>query len=324
MLDIARGELDLGGRKLCAVSVDVDEIPCYAAIHGLEADGASKHAIFDRALPRMLELFADERVDATFFTVGQDLGRDENVKTVRAIAARGHEIASHSYGHRYALSRLTKDQIREDLTLAHDVLRDAAGRAPRGFRAPGYTITDTMFEVLSELGYLYDSSVFPCPPYFAAKATAIQLIRARGRTSHSIVDDPRVLTAPPSPYRVGRPYWSRGDGMLELPIGVTRGLRLPFIGTSVALAGEAGASALARQISGRSIVVFELHGIDVADRDDDGLAWLAPHQADLRRTAKDKEKALRAAIRTLRNDGYEFVTTEAAAQAALTAMHHRA
>ena len=46
-----------------------------------------------------------------------------------------------------------------------------------GFRAPGYTITDEVFDVLAELGVAYDSSVFPCPAYWAAKAAAIGLHR---------------------------------------------------------------------------------------------------------------------------------------------------
>ena len=114
----------------------------------------------------------------------------------------------------------------------------ATGMAPRGFRAPGYTITDEVFSVLAELGVAYDSSVFPCPPYWVAKAAAIGLIALRGRTSRSIVDTPAVLAAPTRPYRVGRPYWRRGEGLVELPVQVTRGLRLPFIGTYVTLPGR--------------------------------------------------------------------------------------
>jgi hypothetical protein len=189
----------------------------------------------------------------------------------------------------------------------------ATGARPRGFRAPGYTIDADVVEVLEDLGVAWDSSVFPCPSYYAAKATAIGAIKLRGRQSHSIVDDPRVLTAPADPYRVGDPYWSRGHGILELPIGVTRGARLPYIGTSVVLAGETGARALTKMIAGRPLVNLELHGIDLADADDDGLAFLRPHQPDLRRTAAEKERALRAAIAALRDAGYAFVTLDQAA-----------
>ncbi|MCZ7683265.1 MAG: hypothetical protein M5U28_32490 [Sandaracinaceae bacterium] len=161
----------------------------------------------------------------------------------------------------------------------------------------------------------YDSSVFPCPAYFGAKAAAIGAIRARGRRSHSIVDDPRVLSAPADPYRVGRPYWRRGHGIAELPIGVSRGPRLPYIGTNVVLSGARGARLFTRAIVGRPLVNLELHGIDLADAEEDGLAFLAPHQLDLRRSAREKEAALRAALGELRGAGYCFVTLREAAEA---------
>ena len=107
----------------------------------------------------------------------------------------------------------------------------AVGESPVGFRAPGYTVSDDLFGVLEDLGVLYDASVFPCPLYYGAKTSKIGMIRLRGRESRSIVDDPRVLSAPTVPYRVGTPYWRRGAGLLELPVQVTRGARLPFIGS---------------------------------------------------------------------------------------------
>src|ERR1019366_3406928 len=109
-----------------------------------------------------------------------------------------------------------------------------------------------VFAALAALGVLYDSSVFPCPAYWAAKAAAIMLIAARGRRSRSIVDTPAVLTAPTRPYRVGRPYWRRGGGLLRTGMGV-----------------------------GEPLVNLELHGIDVLDAAD-GLEALRPHQPDVR------------------------------------------
>ena len=65
----------------------------------------------------------------------------------------------------------------------------------------------------------------------AAKDAAISLYSVLGRPSRSVVDTPWVLTAPTEPYRIGTPYYRRGNGLLELPIQVTRGLRLPYFGT---------------------------------------------------------------------------------------------
>jgi peptidoglycan-N-acetylglucosamine deacetylase len=170
-----------------------------------------------------------------------------------------------------------------------------------------------VFSVLEELGVLYDSSVFPCPPYWAAKVAALGLIALRGRQSRSIVDTPAVLTAPTRPYRIGRPYWRRGKGLVELPVQVTRGPRLPFFGTSVTLGGPRLARHLARACAGEPLVNLELHGIDVLDASD-GLETLRPHQPDVRVPRARKVDALRAAVEELRAAGHAFVTLSEAAR----------
>ncbi|HBQ20083.1 MAG: polysaccharide deacetylase family protein [Sandaracinaceae bacterium] len=300
--------------RLAALSVDLDEIGCYAAIHGLEAPGRSGRAIYDKALPRLRALFASEGVPCTFFAIGRDLDRDNGAR-LRMLAEEGHEIANHSLDHLYDLTRRDRATITREIAGGMEAIERTVGVVPLGFRAPGYTITDAVFEVLEELGVAYDSSVFPCPAYYLAKTGAIGAIRLRGRRSRSVVDDPRVLSAPADPYRVGTPYWRRGDGVLELPIGVSRGPRLPYIGTSVVLSGETGAAILSRAIVGRPLVNLELHGIDLADAEEDGLGWLRPHQPDLAKSAQAKERALRSAIGTLRDAGYRFVTLGEAAEA---------
>ncbi len=299
--------------RLASISIDLDEVPRYAAIHGVATPtGPSAHAIYDRCVPRLTEWLSDESIRATFFAIGEDLERAESRATISALHRAGHEIANHSYHHRYDLTRCALTDIREDVERGADAIEQACGKRPTGFRAPGYTVTDALFSALDVAGVEYDSSVFPCPSYYAAKVAALGAIRLRGRGSASIVDTPSVLRAPREPYRIGRPYWRRGDGMLELPIGVTP-LQLPYIGTSLILSGEKIAERLTKQMLGRELINLELHGLDAADADEDGLATLAPHRADLRRTAAVKLRSLRAAVRTIRDAGYELVTLQEAA-----------
>jgi len=311
----------LGDQRLAAISIDLDEVHCYSAIHGLEPlEGIAANAIYARALPRFEALFDEVGIEATFFAIAADTSTPLVAKALRRLADAGHEIASHSLDHLYDLSRRDRATQERQVVASLDRLEAVVGRRPVGFRAPGYTVTDALLRVVANAGLRYDSSVFPCPPYYAAKVAAIGAIglRAalgRGHPSHSIVDDPRVLGAPADPYRIGRPYWRRGAGLLELPIGVTRGPRLPYIGTSVVLAGPTGADGLSRAIAGRPLVNLELHGIDLADADADGLQSLRPHQPDLRASAAAKEEALRAAIRRLDAEGYRFVRLRDAAEA---------
>jgi hypothetical protein len=309
-------------RKLAALSVDLDEIDCYTAIHGLSeavVSPESQRGVYRKALPRLAAWFAELRGPATFFAIGRDLANADNGARLKALQGAGHEIANHSLTHHYDLTRRPLEEQRREVIGGADVIEAAVGRRPVGFRAPGYTITDQLMSVLRDAGVQYDSSVFPCPPYYLAKATVMGCMRLGGRVSKSVLDHPRVLFAPADPYRVGVPYSRRGEGLVELPIGVTGNLtaRLPFIGTSVILAGVAGARRLAALASARTFVNLELHGIDLADADEDGLTGLAQHQPDLRRTAAEKRAALAEAVATLRAKGFAFVTlAEAARQVA--------
>ena len=304
--------------KLAAVSVDIDEIDNYTAIHGLTgARDVSPTAIYDKALERLGTLFEAQAIPATFFAIGRDLvDNPGNAAKLRSLRACGHEIANHSLSHLYDLTRRDAATQRHEVRAGADAIEAAVGVRPLGFRAPGYTITDALFEVLEQEDVTYDASVFPCPAYYLAKTAAIGLIRLRGRKSRSIVDHPRVLTAPGEPYRVGRPYSTRGTGMLELPMGVTptRTGRLPYIGTNVVLAGVGGARVLTRLMAERDFVSLELHGIDLADAHEDGLTGLAPYQPDLRRTAEEKRAALVSALVELRRRGFRFVTLAEAAR----------
>jgi peptidoglycan/xylan/chitin deacetylase (PgdA/CDA1 family) len=294
--------------RLCAVSVDLDEIPNYFGIHGLAAPkGSASTLVYDVAIDRLLALAQELTIPLTLFAIGSDLARPTAAAKLRAAREAGCEIANHTLDHRYDLVRLGRDEIRRQVSEGAQAIERATGAAPQGFRAPGYTITNEVFSVLEELGVLYDSSVFPCPLYWAAKTAAIGLITLRGRTSRSIVDTPAVLAAPTRPYRVGRQYWRAGRGLVELPVQVTRGARLPFFGTSVTFGGPGVARRLARACAGEPLVNLELHGIDVLDAAD-GLEALRPYQHDVRVARDRKVDSLRAAIDELRLAGHQFVT----------------
>ena len=266
------------------------------------------------ALPRLAAWARAVSIPLTLFTIGDTVDRPENGAALRELVQAGHELGNHSLSHRYDLTRLAPDVMERELAHGQDKIERATGVRPVGFRAPGYTVTDELLGAVARVGFRYDSSVFPCPSYWMAKAAAIGHIRARGRHSQSILDTPRVLTAPTEPYRIGRPYWSRGEGLLELPVQVTRGLRLPFIGTSLTLAGARLARQLTRMVAGERLVNLELHGIDVLDTND-GLSELARHQPDVRIPHASKLETLSVVVQTLRAARYQFVRLDEAARA---------
>lgn len=301
--------------RLCSISVDLDEIPNYFAIHGLaepSVPGAS--AVYDHAIDRLARFGRTRGVPLTFFAVAADLRTHASAAKLRAASDLGHEVANHSLDHFYDLTRRSVSEMTWQVQEASRIIEEAVGVRPTGFRAPGYTMTDELAEVLRASGMAYDSSVFPCPSYYAAKAATMAVMLARGRMSRSIVDHPRVLSAPVRPYRMGGSYHQRGAGMVELPVQVTRWFRLPFIGTTLTLAGPRLARLLTRSVVGEPVIALELHGIDVLDADD-GLEELAPYQPDVRRSVAEKLEVFDEVVGELRSAGYAFVRSDEAAAA---------
>jgi peptidoglycan-N-acetylglucosamine deacetylase len=290
---------------LLSVSVDLDEIHHYYRIHGLDADDAVS-AVYSRAVPRLSDWARQRGIPLTWFVVGQDLQLAANAEAATRLAAGGDELGCHSYSHFYDLTRRSFSEMEREVQRGVAVIREKAGATATGFRAPGYVVTETLLSLLLEQGFAYDSSVFPCPSYYALKAAAYARLMAQGHASQAIIDGPDVLRAPTVPYRVGRPFWFRGTGIWEIPIQVTRRARLPFIGTSLTMAGAFGARLLAAGVVGERFVNLELHGIDALDMSDD-LADLARHQHDLRIPWTKKLDAIDAAVGVLRAKGYACV-----------------
>ena len=111
---------------------------------------------------RILELLDRKDVRATFFVLGWVAQRQPAL--VAEIAARGHEIACHGYGHQLVY-QLTPDEFSADLRQAVEVIGTACPSAEiLGYRAPSFSITDRSLwalEILGDLGFKYDSSIFP-------------------------------------------------------------------------------------------------------------------------------------------------------------------
>jgi peptidoglycan-N-acetylglucosamine deacetylase len=302
--------------RVCAISVDLDEIQHYYGIHGLDAaaaPGAALHAVYERGLARFVDFARAEQIPLTFFVVGADLAHPGNARALALAARAGHELGNHTFDHLYGLSRRPDREVLDQIVRCNDVLEAATGARPTGFRAPGYLMSDRVYAALGQCSMSYSSSVFPCPYYYAAKLAKISSLRLRGRASQSVVDSPRVLGAPRGPYRVGQPYWQSGTGVLELPIQVTPILRLPFIGTSLTLLGPELGRRLATGLRGLPFINLELHGVDLLD-EHDHLGELAPHQFDLRISVERKWATLTAVVAELRSHGYSFVRLDEAAR----------
>lgn len=290
-----------------ALGIDLDALDLYAGIHGLEScvDDRARALVPGVAATRFGELCDTLGISGTLFVVGQDLANGYGVEEIAALARAGHEIASHSYAHDYGLSRLDDTLIDDDLRLAEEAVEKTCGIRPRGFRAPGYTLSDTLLSVIARRGYLYDSSLLPSPGYYAAKAAVIAWMALRGRSSRSILGPPGQLLRGRAPHR-------GAHGVVELPVATLPGLRLPYIGTLLSMLPEAAGTLLGLTLAKDPLVVVELHGVDLLDASDGIAPAIVAKQRDLAIPAAEKTRRIENALRNLL-DGAESATHEEAA-----------
>jgi polysaccharide deacetylase family protein (PEP-CTERM system associated) len=112
----------------------------------------------ERNTMRMMEILDARKARATFFVLGWVAEKCPDL--VRTIAAAGHEVASHGYGHEHVYS-LRPSEFRSDVLRSKRYLEDLTGRAVRGYRAPCFSITEWAIPILQDAGFDYDSSVVP-------------------------------------------------------------------------------------------------------------------------------------------------------------------
>ncbi len=146
-----------------AMTIDVEDYFQVSAFDRVvtRAEWGSLESRVERNTDRLLGIFDEAGVSATFFVLGWVADRVPGL--VGRIAAAGHEVASHGYGHRLIYEQ-TPGEFREDVRRAKGVLEDACGREVRGYRAPSFSIVESTrwaLDVLADEGYRYDASIFP-------------------------------------------------------------------------------------------------------------------------------------------------------------------
>jgi polysaccharide deacetylase family protein (PEP-CTERM system associated) len=190
-----------------ALSIDVEEY--YHAILFQEATSGGSRTWPSRveaSVDRVLRLLARHDIRATFFTLGE-VAR-AHPAMVRTIAGAGHEIACHGHRHQ-EVWRQSREGFAADVTEAKAVLEDIVGQPVLGYRAPNFSIRPDgawAYDVLAEVGFAYDSSIYP------------------------IVHDRYGWPgAPRFPYRLAG---QNGHRLLEFPIGTARvgGVNFPIGG----------------------------------------------------------------------------------------------
>ena len=146
-----------------ALTVDLEDYYHVSAFNkdiAQEQWGLQEHRV-ERSTDLLLEWLSNAGHKATFFTLGWVV--EQHPQIIRRVAEQGHEIACHSLRHR-TVYEMTPAEFREDTRRAKELLEDVSGTPVRGYRAPSFSITERSlwaFEVLADLGFRYDSSIFP-------------------------------------------------------------------------------------------------------------------------------------------------------------------
>ncbi len=146
-----------------AMTVDVED---YYQVSAFENHIKRKHwgdmqSRVEQNTDRILAMFDDHEVKATFFTLGCIAERYPAL--VKRIVDAGHEVASHGYSHVRVISQ-TRQQFREDVKKTKAILEDITGLEVKGYRAASYSICSEnlwALGILKETGHVYSSRIYP-------------------------------------------------------------------------------------------------------------------------------------------------------------------
>lgn len=214
-------------KRKATISLDLDNQWSYLKIHG---DQAWKDfpSYFDIFVPYVLDLLDELELKITFFIVGQDAVLDKNKAYLRMIADRGHEIANHSFNHESWLQKYSRQELEEEITSAEDAIFNATGQRTKGFRGPGFSCSETLFEVLADRDYDYDCSSLPTfigplarSYYFWTSELTKEEKKLRNELFGKFMD----VFKPLKPYKM---KLKNGKELLEIPVTTIPLFRTPY------------------------------------------------------------------------------------------------
>lgn len=119
------------------------------------------HDRLERNVDKILNLFAEHDVKATFFVVG--FIAEKLPELIKKIAKEGHELASHGFYHRRIFD-MSPEEFEFDLLRSKHAIEKASNVEVLGFRAPEWSLkkdTAWALDILKKHGFQYDTSAVP-------------------------------------------------------------------------------------------------------------------------------------------------------------------
>ena len=227
-------------KNLAAVSIDVDTLSSIYKGQGLNHPGGYTFIELRTGLENIQQFFDGYKIKTTLFLVGNDFIMPANQSGIQSIIKDGHEPANHSMTHPQGFRWLDQDQKRDEIRSMGDICESVTGIRPIGFRSPGWNIDDSAIPILKEMGYRYDSSIFPTSLMPLMKFAHWASMSGQAKPNRTTMGRWRYMAAPITPYQTSQASLSKkgGNGLIEFPVSVTPILRLPFFATLLLKAGN--------------------------------------------------------------------------------------
>lgn len=247
------------------IHIDLDGIWAVRKCYGLpEEDFFQDDPVFSEGIPQVLEIFKKKGITAGFFAVGKDLEVPEKANILARAVQSGHEIGNHSYDHTIGITRLTTEQINTNILKskkAFDYIFSQhnlpGSEKPAGFRSPGYDADERLWNIIHKEGFSYDSSIFPTPWGFLMRFMESWVTKSppwKKRQYGKISWGRKSLM----PYRM-----KRHGNLVEIPVSVSPGLRLPFHFSIVQLRGfDYFRRCVDGYLDKRLPLLYLFHGVD--------------------------------------------------------------
>ena len=289
--------------KVANISIDFESLWYYSETLGLNHPDRDRD--YDRIVDRFLDLFAEMGVRATFFMVGDDIrSKKISPEALNRMVAAGHELANHTMTHPFNLSKLPLAQKEAEIVGTGRLIEAATGQQVVGFRSPCLDIDEETMEILERHGYWYESSVLPF--YLKQLQELVYGLLCHGRFRRT--GNWQNSFASGEPYRPARGHMHRRGArtITEVPIATVPILRVPFYSTvHFALGRKSFDASYALLRRGRAQFTYELHSIDLADFEGDGLGERYPgidRHPCLKQPASENRQFLVYAIRRFQQD----------------------
>lgn len=160
--------------KNITITIDVEEDcpPMLTSTRGME-----------EGLPKLLDLFKEEGIKATFFVTG--MMAEQFPDLIYRIPEERHELGCHGYTHA-RFDRMGKEEARIALEKAGKVLKQFEKRLV-SFRAPNLQFPESYLKLLEEEGFLYDSSLAAYKPPFPRSRVKGKIVRIPATVTSSVI-----------------------------------------------------------------------------------------------------------------------------------------